>query len=159
MTEVSIQRKARELSQVIEEVRSISGSASVVVVGHSMGGLVARAYVQGFAGLYGSPFSGDVTRVISVDTPHAGSPLARLSIPHVPGVPECQEKNSINKRQMRTDSILLNQLNSRPIDGVEMISIASFAPDSDRYAPKGRRRHRPLQQPEHRARELQLLRI
>jgi pimeloyl-ACP methyl ester carboxylesterase len=131
VTEVSIQRKGRELSQVIDEVKRISGTSSVVVVGHSMGGLVARAYIQGFAGLYGSPFSGDVTRVVTVDTPHAGSPLARLNIPHVPFVPECQEKNSVNKRQMRTDSTLLNQLNSRPIDGIEVISIASFAPDSD----------------------------
>jgi hypothetical protein len=52
----------------------------VDVVGHSMGGLLARAWASaGNESAYFAPrnwYAGDMRRLITLDTPHAGSPLA-----------------------------------------------------------------------------------
>jgi pimeloyl-ACP methyl ester carboxylesterase len=51
----------------IDRARARSGSDKVILVGHSMGGLVSRAYIQG------NGFRGDVERLITLGTPHRGS--------------------------------------------------------------------------------------
>ena len=43
---VSILNKADELAQVIAFITQLTGVKDVVVIGYSMGGLVARAYMQ-----------------------------------------------------------------------------------------------------------------
>ena len=48
-------------------------SSSVDLVGHSLGGLVSRAYVQG------DSYTGDVHRLITLGTPHLGAPKAYLA--------------------------------------------------------------------------------
>jgi pimeloyl-ACP methyl ester carboxylesterase len=50
-------------------VRTLTGSARVRLVGHSMGGLASRAYLQG------RDYANDVSQLITVATPHAGSLL------------------------------------------------------------------------------------
>ncbi|MCU0491039.1 MAG: permease [Chloroflexaceae bacterium] len=54
----------------IDRARSRSGSSKVILVGHSMGGLVARSYIQS------SGYRGDVERLITLGTPHRGSAQA-----------------------------------------------------------------------------------
>ena len=54
----------------IDRARSRSGQSKVVLVGHSMGGLVARAYVQS------QQYRGDVERLITLGTPHRGAAQA-----------------------------------------------------------------------------------
>src|SRR5215212_5203280 len=51
----------------IDRARKQSGSEKVVLVGHSMGGLVARSYIQG------SAYRSDVERLITLGTPHRGA--------------------------------------------------------------------------------------
>jgi pimeloyl-ACP methyl ester carboxylesterase len=51
----------------IDRARKQSGSDKVILVGHSMGGLVARSYIQSDA------YRGDVERLITLGTPHRGS--------------------------------------------------------------------------------------
>jgi len=41
--------KADELAQVIQAIANLTHIQDVIVVAHSMGGLVTRAYLQGFA--------------------------------------------------------------------------------------------------------------
>ncbi|NJN15202.1 MAG: alpha/beta fold hydrolase [Oscillochloris sp.] len=51
----------------IARAKQRSGSAKVILIGHSMGGLVARTYIQ-------SPgYANDVERLITLGTPHRGS--------------------------------------------------------------------------------------
>jgi pimeloyl-ACP methyl ester carboxylesterase len=56
----------------IDRARARSGKSKVILVGHSMGGLVSRSYIQSDA--YAA--RNDVERLITLGTPHRGAPEA-----------------------------------------------------------------------------------
>lgn len=60
------------VDQSVNDLVSDSGGKPVVIVGHSMGGLIARAYLS----RYGSQ---RIARIITIGTPHYGTVLARYS--------------------------------------------------------------------------------
>lgn len=63
---------AEELKTKIDAVKAQTGASKVDLVAHSMGGLVARQYIE-------SPNYGhDVDQLIFLGTPHLGAPLAYL---------------------------------------------------------------------------------
>lgn len=66
--------KALELVEAIRLVREVTKAEKVRLVGHSAGGLVARAYLQ--SALPGVKYRGDVDRLITIGTPHLGCALA-----------------------------------------------------------------------------------
>jgi triacylglycerol esterase/lipase EstA (alpha/beta hydrolase family) len=67
----SIDRFADQTATKIDAIRAATGAAQVVIVGHSMGGLVARAYLARYGGA-------KVRRVITIGTPHQGSVMAYM---------------------------------------------------------------------------------
>jgi len=143
VTRISVLNKAYEIKKVIEKIKSITNVTSVNVVAHSMGGLDARTYVENLASagscydyqdnlldpaygshpnyaastcLPGTPkaaFANDVANIITVDTPHSGSPLAALQFKS-PGQglgllatsfgQECQAFDSTNKTELALSS-------------------------------------------------------
>jgi hypothetical protein len=60
-------QSAQELLEKIAAIKQICMCGSVDVVGHSQGGLVARAYIEG------SHYGNDVENMIELGTPNAGS--------------------------------------------------------------------------------------
>lgn len=66
-----IERFAEQLDAKIDAIRVATGAERVLLIGHSMGGLVARAYLRRFGGRR-------VARLITLGTPHHGSVLAYL---------------------------------------------------------------------------------
>lgn len=60
------------LKQKIDEVKAICGCAQVDLIAHSMGGLVARYYMQSDA------YEDDVDQLVFLGTPHRGAPKAYL---------------------------------------------------------------------------------
>ena len=107
-------RKAGELKSVIDAIKLFTGSPKIIVVGHSLGGLVARAYIEG-VGINRTgatiPYGGDVAALVMISTPNQGSVLADLS-----GKPEaqaCTIADTANLRDLQPSSDLLAQLNSR----------------------------------------------
>ncbi|HNN01318.1 MAG TPA: alpha/beta fold hydrolase [Turneriella sp.] len=68
---LSYRQQAEELARGIRQIRELNSCEKVVIAGHSMGGLAARALVQ----LYGAQ---EVFALITLGTPHYGSPLALL---------------------------------------------------------------------------------
>jgi sugar lactone lactonase YvrE len=113
VAKISILNKAYEVSQVIKHIIAITHIQDVIVVGHSMGGLDTRAYIENLASQgacydyqsniphyqpdtckpgcnsttcmpnasYGSAaYAGDIGDLITLDTPHLGTPLAVLSV-------------------------------------------------------------------------------
>ncbi|MFE0645264.1 esterase/lipase family protein [Streptomyces sp. NPDC058877] len=83
---------AELLGRRVEEIRARTGHAEVDVVGHSLGGLVARYYVQCLGG------DSRVRTLVTLGTPHAGTTVAPLADAH-PLV-----------RQMRPGSEVLQEL-------------------------------------------------
>ena len=65
----SIERFAEQLDRKIESVVAATGAPRVIVVAHSMGGLVARAYLRRYG-------SARIARVVTIGTPHHGSMMA-----------------------------------------------------------------------------------
>ena len=84
---------AQGIEQRIDEVLAATGAAQVILIGHSMGGLVLRAYLRRHG-------RDKVARILTLGSPHQGTRLARLGIGR-------------NARQMRIDSSWLAAL-ARP---------------------------------------------
>ena len=66
-----VRRAARNLATAIERLGAESGYERIHVIGHSLGGLIARYYVQCLGG------DRRVHTLITVGTPHSGTLLAR----------------------------------------------------------------------------------
>ncbi len=69
---------ARKLATVVETMCEQTGYPRIHIVGHSLGGLVARYYVQKLDG------DARVHTLVTLGTPHEGTRLARLLPPMVP---------------------------------------------------------------------------
>jgi hypothetical protein len=65
--QLAIIQQGKELAEMIKKVKEVTGSPKVVLIGHSMGGLAAREYLQ--SDYYGH----DVRAYISFATPQRGS--------------------------------------------------------------------------------------
>ncbi|HET7644038.1 MAG TPA: alpha/beta fold hydrolase [Nitrososphaeraceae archaeon] len=65
----SASEHAKELSNIIEQIKDETGQNKVNIVAHSKGGLDARVYLA-------SNTTKDVANLIMIGTPNAGSPLA-----------------------------------------------------------------------------------
>lgn len=101
-----IRRYAQSLAREIEVLKGHLGAPAVDILSHSMGGLVARAYIenQDFApNPYPTPYRGDVRGLIMIAPPNQGSHFYVL----YPGW-----HNWASVEQMKAGSEFLAQLNS-----------------------------------------------
>ncbi|GEL22818.1 lipase [Pseudonocardia sulfidoxydans NBRC 16205] len=84
---------ARDLRRVVEEIRESTGAEKVHIVGHSLGGMIARYYVQRMGG------DEAVDTLVTLGSPHTGTataylmptPLARQLRPGSPVLTELAE--------------------------------------------------------------------
>ncbi|QTE00407.1 esterase/lipase family protein [Streptomyces cyanogenus] len=106
-----IRTAAELLGRHIEEICERTGSARVDIVGHSLGGLIARYYVQCLGGDL------RVRTLVTLGTPHSGTRVAPLADAH-PIV-----------RQMRPGSAVIEEL-ARPAPGCRT-RFVSFWSDLD----------------------------
>ncbi len=84
-------------------------------MGHSLGGLAARAYIQGIGRDRNGaaiPYGRDVAALITISTPNQGSVLANLS--GKPGSESCVIADTANLRDLQPTSALLGDLNQQP---------------------------------------------
>ena len=100
----SIDNYVEPLARRIDEVLAQSQAPRLILVGHSMGGLVSRAYLRRFG-------TDKVERLVTLGTPHSGSELARFG---------CGR----NAREMRPGSDLLRTLAS-DMPAIETLAIYS----------------------------------
>ena len=136
----SIELFADQAAARIDDVLAATGARQVIVVAHSMGGLVMRAYLRKFGG-------SKVARLVTIATPHEGSMhawlavgaalaqmrprnpwLADLGVPDGPGVPPIVSLWSWH------DSMVTPQTSSRVAFGenVELAGIGHTALLRDR---------------------------
>ncbi|MYU32648.1 alpha/beta fold hydrolase [Streptomyces sp. SID8358] len=107
-----IRAAAELLGRHVEEIRARTGHSEIDIVGHSLGGLIARYYVQRLGG------DRRVRTLVTLGTPHGGTAFAPLAGAH-PIV-----------RQMRSGSDLIEELR-RPAPGCRTRFI-SFWSELDR---------------------------
>jgi len=112
---VPTDRKAGELKVVIDAIKKFSGAPAVILVGHSLGGLAARSYIQGTGhDRKGNliPYGRDVAALIMIDTPNQGSKLAFVS--GFPKQDECILADTVNLRELQPTSPFLSGVNGSP---------------------------------------------
>jgi len=68
-----VRSTARRLAALVETVAAETGYDTVHIIGHSLGGLVARYYVQRLGG------HARVSTLVTLGTPHQGTQMARLA--------------------------------------------------------------------------------
>lgn len=100
----SIDSYVDPLARRVDEVLAQTAATRLILIGHSMGGLVARAYLRRYG-------VAKVVRLVTLATPHGGSRLARLGY-------------GPNARQMRPGSGWLTSLASEAqrIDALALYS-------------------------------------
>lgn len=86
----SIDAYPEQVHHAVEALRKATGADKVAIVAHSMGGLVARAYLRRHGAAH-------VARVITLGTPHHGTGLASFGV-------------GSNAKQMRLSGEWLSQL-------------------------------------------------
>ena len=114
----NIPRAAVRLGAAIEELSAATGYARIHVIGHSLGGLIARYYVQRLGG------DQHVHTLVTLGTPHHGTQLARAA-PLLPLV-----------RQLTPDSPLIQEL-AEPAQGCRARFVAFYG-DIDHLVVPGR---------------------
>ncbi|MBA3541682.1 MAG: alpha/beta fold hydrolase [Deltaproteobacteria bacterium] len=67
---------ARQLGWFVDRVRELTGSPQVDIIGHSMGGVVARYYVTLAGG------DGVVRNLVTIGSPHHGTDVSAIGIGH-----------------------------------------------------------------------------
>lgn len=105
----SIDTYAVRLKELVDTVQYKTGSPKVVIIAHSMGGLVARRYIQVFG-------PGDVDRLVMVGTPNAG--IVGDIADYCPLVGE-----RLECRDMNAGSLFLNKLNREPLPPIPITMI------------------------------------
>ena len=102
----SIEFHAQRLARSVDRVLDRTGSRKVSLVGHSMGGIVARHYLQEQLGL------DKVDKLVTVESPHQGLTLARYG----PG--ECARQMDPLHPFMKKMREGLEQIAGLPILGI-----------------------------------------
>lgn len=67
---------ARQLSWFVEQVQGATGSPQVDIIGHSMGGVVGRYFVQLLGG------DGAVANLVTLGSPHLGTDVSEFGVGH-----------------------------------------------------------------------------
>ncbi|WDV49451.1 alpha/beta fold hydrolase [Streptomyces coeruleorubidus] len=116
-----IRTAARSLGRQVEQVCARGGGRAVVVIGYSLGGLIARYYVQRLGG------DAHVPLVITLATPHGGTATAMLAPAHP------------LLRQLRPGSGLLTEL-AEPAAGCRTRFVAFYSDLDEAVIPAARGR-------------------
>ena len=104
-----IESYAIRLSETIDEALELSGADQVTIVAHSMGGLVARSYLDVFG-------SEKVSGLIMIGTPNHGVRDRIVRICPVLGA-------SLECRDMSEGSVFLRKLNREPLPDIPITTI------------------------------------
>jgi pimeloyl-ACP methyl ester carboxylesterase len=112
----SIDDYAPQVQAAVARLRKETGSEKVIIVGHSMGGLVARAYLRRYG-------DAGIARVITLGTPHHGTALAHFG----PGS---------NAAQMRRDSAWLASLAASEANTQRMLISSIYSVHDNIIAPQ-----------------------
>ncbi|CAG0957935.1 Triacylglycerol lipase [Rhodocyclaceae bacterium] len=104
----SIDHYGEQLHRRIEEICAATGAEQVILVGHSMGGLAARAYLRAHG-------NGRVAKLVTLASPHFGTRLAMLGLGTEAG-------------QMVPGNDWLTTLNDQEDEALPAATVAAWSP-------------------------------
>lgn len=107
---------APQVEAAVQALCAATGSTQLIIVAHSMGGLVARAWLRQYG-------SARVARVITLGTPHRGTALADLGL-------------GSNALQMRRDSAWLQALAAHDADLQQSLFCSIYSVHDNIIAPQ-----------------------
>ena len=108
------------LREKIEEVKNLTGADKVDLVAHSMGGLIARSYIQG------SDYQNDVDQLVFLGTPHLGSLESYLKYEGGDGFFSTGEK--LTKYLFQIEAATQGYLNLTDYIRAEVLSVEQLLP-------------------------------
>ena len=157
VSNISILNKADELANVVQAITSLTHVKDVIVISHSMGGLDARAYIEGQAVHYAAGgvcsdqdnyftcshaaktmYTHDIKKLITLDTPHSGALTANIvtnigGLCLLPGPCSCFETDTLNRRELQEGSYVVDLLTihaQNPPDALTIAAIQSYTSPS-----------------------------
>ena len=123
---------ANLLDDKIEEVKEICNCDKVDLVAHSMGGLVARSYIQSF------DYDEDIDQVIFLGTPHRGAPTSYLQWEAGKFSPDINVANILIESFFQAEALrngystVFNYIHNRPILSVqELLPVFDYIKDNN----------------------------
>ncbi|MBU3941408.1 MAG: alpha/beta fold hydrolase [Nanoarchaeota archaeon] len=105
----NIDTYALRLREIIQTIKYRTGKPRVVIIAHSMGGLVSRRYLQIFG-------EDDVEKLIMIGTPNKGIEGGIASFCPIVG-------SELACRDMKKDSLFINKLNSGKLPEIPIYNI------------------------------------
>lgn len=118
---------AARLARLVEQTCESTGYERVHVVGHSLGGVIARYYVQRMGG------DARVHTLCTLGSPHAGTHAARLLPQVLPLPPQLLSQGLV--RQLRPDSALMQEL-AEPVAACRTRFVAFWSDLDQMIVPK-----------------------
>lgn len=110
---------ARQLGWFVDHVQALTGANQVDIVGHSMGGVVARYYVALLGG------DGPVKNLVTIGSPHGGTDVSAVGIGHA-------------NRELKTGSRLITRLSLAPLP--RYTRVCTIESRADALVPAARQR-------------------
>jgi pimeloyl-ACP methyl ester carboxylesterase len=144
VAQVSILNKGDEVARVIQAITTLTRVKDVIVIGHSQGGLDARAYIENLAIPYywgicsdqngyacfstsRTYYTQDINKLITLDTPHSGAELANWASWLSPNSPlACWAKDTLNRRELQEGSLVVSDLTGNAASAPSGLAIASI---------------------------------
>jgi pimeloyl-ACP methyl ester carboxylesterase len=132
--QLTFEQQGQELDKIISAVLNVTKRNEVILVGHSMGGLAARAYLQSVP----YKFNPNVVKLITVGTPHLGSRESDHCLSSGIGfvlsvVCTAKTASHVGPRSLSPDSEKLKGLNGYLKFGSLEIQLPLDLPDSVEY--------------------------
>jgi len=114
---------AEKLKEKINEVKSKTGLPAVDIVAHSMGGLVSRYYIEG------NGYQDDVNQLVTLGTPHKGSPKSYMS--WEAGEMGVEFSDNIMEFMFKSESHIFGYDDLKEYIQSRIISVKELLPDYD----------------------------
>jgi pimeloyl-ACP methyl ester carboxylesterase len=115
----NIDQYAQQVAERVSQINRVYGGNQVILVGHSMGGLVARNYIHNYGG------KSRVAKLITLGSPHQGTEHARFAF-----------VESVSVQQMRPNSLWLKQLNAAEREPLPVPIVSIYSYHDDLIAPQ-----------------------
>jgi hypothetical protein len=155
VAQVSILNKGDEIAHVIQAITTLTRVKDVMVIGHSQGGLDARAYIENLAipyywgicsdqngyACFATPrtyYTQDISKLITLDTPQSGAETANWASWLPSTTIACWAEDTLNRRELQDTSLVVNELTGNAANAPSGLTIASIQSyTSPGFAPSG----------------------